>query len=282
MTRAGDFDKYMQRQYGRFVHLLQKEDTTGAAAEFARFCQRSSDAGFALPQRTMAPFFESWIDIFWQCRRPEMMLEAARLAEELFGDDPEWRYAQGEAYFYMAQFEEAWELLKALTYEDIEDPMLYFMLGCLRERQGDTAEAHKLFETANRLDPETFRLPQPMEDGEIMGVYRQAIDELPSSLGLHLRRMPTYLMDLPSTELLQAYDFFPDPLTVGLLCQQTRFVPKGERCDEEAFVLLFRDNMAKAAGEMELIEEEMRRGLFLEAGLFLGFGSEELFEMGLG
>lgn len=278
----GEFNDYLGRRFDRFMRCLDQGNDPGAVIEFAKLCTRLRDGGLELPPRAVASFLEAWLDVLWQARRADLMLEAAEFGLREYGEDPEWRFAKGEALFYLARFTESRDLLKELTYEDIDDPMLYFMLACLSERLGKDDEAASLFETAHKLEPENFRVPIPVTRHQALSAYQCALSELPEPLAVHVRPIPVFTQPLPPEELLQAYKPPLDPMIVAALSHEPAFSPPEARTEDHPVIVLYTGNFAKASGDLELLEDELRRGLFVDIGLFMGFDEEELSEMGLG
>ena len=71
------------RRYERFMERVRADDPNAAAEEFARFCHWMRRSDLKISKRTLAAFTEAWIELFWQCRRHDLMLSAAEDAEKL-------------------------------------------------------------------------------------------------------------------------------------------------------------------------------------------------------
>ncbi len=271
----------MHKRYGRFMECVRRGDANAAAEEFARFCRGMQGGNLKISMRTLAAFTEAWIELFWQGRRHDMMLQAAEDAEELFGPDPEWSFARGEALFNLGRFEETRATLEALTTEDFEEPMLFYLLGCLAEREGKDEDALRLFQTANRLDPKNLSVPEPIDEEAAVAIYNECLEELPDTLAWELKDVPVYASPLPSDELLQSTLPPIDPLAMGLFIGQPMGEETSSWASDQPRILLFHKNIAKAAGDIEALHDELRRTLFHEVGHYFGFDEDQLEEMGL-
>src|SRR5688572_3449638 len=97
--RTDDIIEIMTRRYERFMERLREQDPNGAAEEFSKFLHSLRRNNLKIPTRTLAAFAEAWLDLFWQCRRFDLMLKVAEDAQEVFGEDLEWTFARGEALF---------------------------------------------------------------------------------------------------------------------------------------------------------------------------------------
>lgn len=271
----------MATRYDRFIERVRAQDPNAAAEEFSRFCHWLRRSSLKLSNRALAGFAEVWVDLFWQCRRHDMMLKVAQDAEELFGPDPEWTFARGEALFNLGRFDEARTTLEPLTTEDFEEPMLYYLLACMAERRGEEESAQRLFEATHRLAPKEFSVPIPLTEAEAIEAYEQCLVELPDPIAWHLKDVPIFVSPLPSDELIHSYTPPIDPLVMGLFIGQAQTGEVSSWPSEQPRILLFHRNIAKMAGDQETLEEELRKTLFHEVGHYLGFDEDQLEEMGL-
>jgi predicted Zn-dependent protease with MMP-like domain len=277
-----DLSEAMKRRYERYIRRVQQNDPNAAAEEFARLCQWLRKSDLRLSSRTMMAFSESWIELFWQCRRHDLMLQVARDAEQSYGKSPEWTFAQGEALFNLGRFEEAQAALLSLTTEDFDDPMLYYLLACLAERRGDEADARRLFQTANRLDPDNFLIPLPLTESAALEHYRNCMEELPTTIAAHVKNLPIFVSPFPSDELILSGEDPLDPLVLGLFQgQPVSLAETSSWPSDQPAILLFHKNIAKVAGDFETLEDELRKTLFHEIGHYLGYDEDQLEEMGL-
>lgn len=271
----------MGRRYERYAERIRQQDPNSAAEEFGKFCHWLRRSNLKISSRTLAAFAESWIDLFWQCRRYDWMLRVAEDAETLFGGDPEWRFAKGEALFNLARFEETKAILEPLTLEDFDEPMVYYLLGCLAERRGEDDVARRLFETAHRLSPQEFAIPIDVTEEHAIEIYEQCMLELPDPIAWHLKEVPILVSPLPTEELIKSFDPPLDPLLLGVFLGQPRGTPESSWPTDQPRILLFHKNIAKLADDFETVEDELRKTLFHEVGHYLGFDEDQLEEMGL-
>lgn len=276
-----DMINMMARRYERFVERIRQQDANTAAEEFGKFCHWLQRSNLKISNRVLAAFAESWIDLFWQCRNFEMMLRVAEDAEGIFGKDPEWRFARGEALFNLGRFEEAREALEPLTLEEFDEPMVYYLLGCLAERRGEDEPARRFFETAHRLSPQEFAIPAQISEEEAIEIYEQCMVELPDPIAWHLKEVPIFVSPLPPDDLIQTFDPPLDPLLLGVFLGQPRGAAESSWASDQPRILLFHKNIAKLADDFETVDDELRKTLFHEVGHYLGFDEDQLEEMGL-
>lgn len=278
---ADEMTEMMARRYERFMECLRDQDPNGAAEEFAKFCHWLRRSSLKISGRLLAAFSEVWIDLFWQCRRHDLMLQAAEDALAMFGEDPEWSFARGEALFNLGRFDEAREALEPLTHEDFDEPMLYYLLACLAERRGEDEEARRLFESAHRLSPKDYSVPTPVSEEEATAIYEQCLIELPDPIAWRLKEAPIFVSPLPSDKMILASDPPTDPLVMGLFLGQPCGEEPSSWASDQPRIVLFHKNIAKVAGDFEALEDELRKTLFHEVGHYLGFDEDQLEEMGL-
>lgn len=276
-----DFTERLSRRYERFSQALKNRDELEAADEFSKMCTMVRRANMRMPGRALPNLAECWIDLFWMMGQFDLMLQASLDAEAAFGRDPEWSFAKGEALFYLGRFDEARKELESLTVEEFEDPMVYYLLGCLAERRNDDKAAGRFFQTAHRLDPRNFPVPNAIGEERAAEIYRQCLAELPDEIQWHLRDVPIYVSPLPSDEIILSSDPPTDPLVMGLFMGQPVGQPDSSWPEDQPRILLFHKNIAKNAGDMETLDDELRKTLFHEVGHYLGFDEDQLEEMGL-
>jgi hypothetical protein len=77
------------RRHDGFMDRVRGSDINSVAEEFARVCHSLKQTDLKLPLRALSVFAETWIDLFWQCRRHDLMLKVAEEAQMIFGPDPE-------------------------------------------------------------------------------------------------------------------------------------------------------------------------------------------------
>ena len=271
----------MAHRYEKFMQRVCEQDPNGAAEEFARFCHGLRRTSFKIPDRALAAFSEAWIDLFWQCRRYDLMLKVAEEAQAAFGEDPEWAFTRGEALFNLGRFQEACEILEVLATEDFDDPMLYFLLACLAERSGEDEAAGRLFATAHHLSPKEFAVPVPITEDEATSIYEECLLELPDPIAWHLKEVPLFVSALPDDPLIHSFTPPLDPLLMGVFLGQPRGEATSSWASDQPRIVLFHKNIAKLAGDSETLEDELRKTLFHEVGHYLGFDEDQLEEMGL-
>ncbi|MCE5228969.1 metallopeptidase family protein [bacterium] len=269
------------RRYERFAQALKDRDELAAADEFSKMCTMARRSNLKLPGRALPNLAECWIDLFWMLGRFDLMLRSAEDAEAAFGKDVEWTFAKGEAFFYLGRFKEARQALESLTVEDFEDPMLFYLLGCLAERRDDDKAARRFFQTAHRLDAANYPVPVPVSEERAVEIYHEVLAEIPDEIKWHLRDVPIFVSAIPSEEVVHSSDPPTDPLVMGLFMGQTVGEPESSWPSDQPRILLFHKNIAKAAGDPETLEDELRKTLFHEVGHYLGFDEDQLEEMGL-
>lgn len=280
MMKSDDLIQLISRRYDRFVERIQHSDPNAAAEEFAKFCHMLRRTDLKIPMRVLTSFMEAWLEMFWQCRRHDLMLKAAEDAQTMFGPDPEWAFARGEALFNLGRFPESEAVLTELTIEEFEEPMLFFLLACLAERRGDDSNAERLFQTANRLEPKSFPVPVPMSEEEVHALFQRIVAEMPDPIVWNVKQVPIFIDAFPSDALIKSFDEPFDPLAMGVFMGEPRGTESPWPTDQPR-IILFHKNIAKACGDFETLEEELRKTLFHEIGHFLGFDEDQLEDMGL-
>lgn len=281
LMRPEDIVENMARRYDRFSDRLKQQDPNAAAEEFGKLCHWLRNSNLKISVRALTAFSEVWIDLFWQCRRHDLMLKVAEDAEASFGPDPEWAFARGEALFNLGRFDESREVLEPLTQEDFDDPMLFYLLACMAERRGEDEAAKRLFETAHRLSPKEFTVPLELSEDDAIKIYEQCLIDLPEQIAWHLKDVPIYISPLPSDALLRSVEPSHDPLIMGLFMGQPLGLEGSVWPTDQPCILLFHKNIAKIAADFETLEDELRKTLFHEVGHYLGFDEDQLEEMGL-
>lgn len=278
---SDDLGDMIGRRYTRFMQRVRADEGHEAGEEFSKLLAMMRRHDLRPSPRLLSGMTESFIDLFWQMRRHDLMLQAAEDAIQVIGPDPEWSFARGEALFYLCRFPEAREVLEQLTTEDFEEPMVYYLLACLAERRGDQDQAERLFQSANRLDPKGFHLPKQISEEEARQQYEACLSELPETIQFQIRDVPIFIDGLPSDALLKQAAPVADPLILGLFMGQPRGAEESPWADDQPRILLFHQNIAKLGGDLEAVEEELRKTLFHEVGHYLGFDEDDLEEMGL-
>ena len=276
-----DLNDIITRRYQRFIEHATANEPNAAAEEFARLCNTLRRTELRITRRMLTGFHVGFIDFFWQIHRFDMMLQAADDAERLFGEDPEWRFARGEAQFHLGRFDEAWATLEALTQEDFEDPQVYYMLACIAERRGEDSVAARLFQVANQLDANDYQIPLPLSEEDAIKQYEACLKELPETIAWRMREVPIYISPFPSDDLLKSLPEQIDPLSLGLFMGTPVGVEAGPYASDQPRILLFHKNIAKVASDFESLEEELRKTVLHEVGHYLGFDEDQLEEMGL-
>lgn len=282
-THEDDLSELMGRRYSRFVDRLRENDPMLASEEFSKLLMLLKRNDARVPPRLLGAMMESWIDLFWQARRYDLMLQAADDALQVFGPDPEWGFARGEALFYLCRFKEAREQLEALTQEDFEEPMVFYLLACMAERRGEAEEAQRLFMSAHRLDDKGFTIPLDLNEDQAVQTYEECLAELPEMIAWQIKDVPIFVSPLPTDDLMRSCDPPLDPLALGVFMGQSR-AEGGDSpwATDQPRIMLFHKNIGKLSGDFEAIEEELRKTLFHEVGHYLGFDEDQLEEMGLG
>jgi predicted Zn-dependent protease with MMP-like domain len=271
----------VMRRFERFMERLRAGDRASALEEFGRVGGLVRGSELELPDRLIDACVDAFIDLFRQAGSYNAMLRAAGEAQKALEADPEWSFARGEALFNLGRFEEARLALEPIAGGDFEDPMVYYFLACVAERRGEMKKAKALFGKANRLDPESCRLPVPVTEDEAIAVYNECLAELPDPIARFLRDVPIFVDALPSDELILMDDPPLDPLLMGLFLGQSAGEERSSWPDAQPRIVLFHRNIAKAGGDRDLLREELRTTLFHEVGHAIGFEEDGLEEMGL-
>jgi predicted Zn-dependent protease with MMP-like domain len=272
----------LMRRFEKILERLRAGQRGESIEEFGRIGGLLRGKRLEIPARLLYALVDTFIDLFRQAGRDDLVARAAEEAAKALGDDPDWGFARGESLFNLGRFEEARSALELLTRGDFEEPMVFYYLACLAERRGEHRRAKTLFEKAHRLDPESCALPVPVAEEEALRVYRECLAELPEEIARSLQDVPVYVDEFPSDELIHMDDPPLDPLVLGVFLGVPAGEERGSWPDAQPRIVLFHRNIAKAGGDRELLREELRATLFHEVGHAIGLDEERLAAMGLG
>lgn len=221
-------------------------------------------------------------DIYWTADDLE---EALRQYDHAAATDPDSLDAEaaaGIALFHLCRFSAARTKLELLSAQEPDMGDVWYYLGLLAQRGGETGLCSYAFHKANQIDPEQFPLPLEVSRDEVEEMVSAIIDQLPEPLHEALANVPILLEDLPGDEILFDSDPPLDPLLLGLflgipLTEQSVFQQPGD----VTRILLFQKNIERIAGDRATLERELWITLKHEIGHFWGLSEEQLAEMGL-
>jgi predicted Zn-dependent protease with MMP-like domain len=272
----------LMSRFEKIVERLRAGRRGEAIEEFGRIGGLLRSERLEIPDRLLYAIVDAFLDFFRQAGRDDLVSRAAEKAMGALGEDPDLAFARSEALFNLGRFDEARNAFETLERGDFDEPMMYYYLACIAERKGEHRKAKTLFEKAHGLDPETCALPVAVTGEEALRVYRECLAELPGEIARFLEDVPIYVDDLPSDELIRMDDPPLDPLVLGVFLGSAAGEERSSWPDAQPRIVLFHRNIAKAAGDRELLGKELRTTLFHEVGHAIGLDEDRLAEMGLG
>ncbi len=221
-------------------------------------------------------------DIYWTEGNLE---EALRRYQDAAAADPDSLDAEaaiGFGLFHLCRFSAARTHLEMLSAEAPDMADVWYYLGLLAQRSGETALEAYAAQKANKLEPERYPLPVQIREEELRDLLADMIDQLSPQLAEALHNVPILLEDLPSDDILFSSDPPLDPLTLGLfvgtpLTEQSVF----DQPADLTRILLFRKNIERIGADQAALEQELWITLKHEIGHFWGLNEDDLARMGL-
>jgi tetratricopeptide (TPR) repeat protein len=213
------------------------------------------------------------------------------------------RYERAVIFFHLCQFERARASFTEVLTLAADDPFVHYHLGLIVEREGQTAQAERLFSKAHALAPDKFpdpRLVPPL--AEFQAMVDKAVAELPPHLKKAVDGVAIEVADVPALADLLAVDPPFSPTILGLF----RGLPLGAsepesgargsgqaapgRADggdgamtlaEPRSIVLYRKNLARAVTSREELVRQVRITLWHEIGHLRGHDEDDLRARGL-
>ncbi len=213
-------------------------------------------------------------------------LEAARHAlESGLEDEALARWYVAAAHHYLWDFESARALLEKMLAENEDFAEAWYLLAQICEIEGDEVGARRGYDRAHTLDDERFPIPYRIDETALRKAVQDARDALPERFQEVLDELAIAIEDLPSAEMARAESSSEDPLppdVLGLFVGSDRF-------DQSVFdpvqlpgvIFLFQRNLERVSPDRATLVEEIRTTLWHELAHYLGFGEEDMPQLGL-
>lgn len=182
---------------------------------------------------------------------------------------------RGIALFELTEVAQADRALSRAAERLPTNPRAAHWAGLVAEHLGREAEAAKLFEKAERLDPLGYPAPLVVSSDEFKRVVDREIAALPLPLRTRLQEEARLKSeDLPSVEdLRDATGVVLSPTILGL------FVPGPPAGKSD--IVLYRKNILRLSRDRNELERQVRDTLLHELGHVAGETDEELRDRGL-
>ncbi len=155
---------------------------------------------------------------------------------------------------------------------------VWFALGCMLERADDLLAADKAFAKGSRCEEDPVGTPYRIGWKAFQQVVATAIEALPAKLKDSLGDVTLVLADYAEPELLAG---FTDPELLGLFTGPVR----GERDQSpevSPMIHVFRRAHEHSCSSAKEFRQEVKQTLYHEFGHYLGFGEEDLDNLGMG
>jgi len=194
-------------------------------------------------------------------------------------DRPEFIGLRGSILFEQGEYRKSLaEMDRALRLAP-DDPDTHYRRGLVLEKLARHTEAREALAKAAEIEPRHYPLPLEMPPEAFDAVVERSIENLPPALREFLRNVPVLVEDFPSRRVVSEDNVSPQilGLFVGTPHQEKTSISVATTPDQ---ILLFKKNLEKVATSEEELTEEIRKTVLHEVGHYLGFGEEDLAELG--
>ncbi len=264
-----------------YINILtpKRRQTVMLGLEYARrggqgaLARRRSDNG--LRGRLLLLEAEALSDL----NRPDVALprvsEAMLLSPGLDGAALEYALV----LFRLLRFDESESALLNVLSEFPRSARAHHHLGLIYERKGRDSDADAHFLRARRLNPKAFFPPIAVSEEEFAAEVERAVAELPAPLHSLIKKIKLQTLALPKRDDLEASSPPFSPTILGLF----RGLPLGVESSEPTVrvVILYRQNIARAASTRADLNRQIRKTLRHEIGHLEGYDEDELRRLGL-
>jgi predicted Zn-dependent protease with MMP-like domain len=153
----------------------------------------------------------------------------------------------------------------------------WFVLGCAYERAGRLIAADKAFAKGSRCTDDPVGTPYRVTWSGFQQVVAGAIDALPPKLKDALGDVTLILADYAEPELLETFD---DSELLGLFLGPVR-AQRDEYPEVSPTIHVFRRAHEHSCATSKEFRQEVKQTLYHEFGHYLGFGEEDLDQLGM-
>jgi len=210
----------------------------------------------------------------------EQALPLARRAVELAPDDHFALMTLASILYETCSFQEGLAVAEGALADRHDDPFAHHIRGLLLDAVGRYREADRSFETASRLDPDTFPPPLSMDRKAFERTVEQAAASLPDEFRSRLGDVPILVEDVPPPELLKTLDD-PAPDLLGLFVGVPLTLKTAQDVPSTPdAIYLFKRNLERACADHDELVEQIGVTLRHELGHYLGMDEDDLEEAG--
>jgi predicted Zn-dependent protease with MMP-like domain/Flp pilus assembly protein TadD len=195
-------------------------------------------------------------------------------------ESPEARYERAVALFELCRFPEAqvaFEQLLAGNPSARRAAWSHYHLGLILEQLGQGAAAERELALAQKLMPDHFPAPLPIDAAEFARLVKQESDSLPKDSAADLKLVRLELADIPDPRDLTLESPPLSPTILGLY----RGLPLGDEPSEPRSIVLYRKNLLRAVRSQKELVQEIEKTLLHELGHLHGADEDDLREEGL-
>lgn len=190
--------------------------------------------------------------------------------------------AKAEALFELWRFDECERACEEALGLDRTAARASFVLGMLRERQGDLEAAERHYRMAVKGDPKVFALPVRLSREAFESVVKEALGMVPAPVERLLEEVTVVVDDVPPDEA--ASDLARDGLAPTLL-GLFEGTPPMERPHDATPALppritLYQRNLERVARNRDELRDEIARTVLHEVGHLVGMDEDDLDEAG--
>lgn len=178
--------------------------------------------------------------------------------------NPGHAFLVGRAYFETGRFDEAHDLLLEAIQREPDNPEPHYFLAMLCDHRGEARAATDAFLAGRELDLKSPRVPWTLSREAFRLVVESAISHLAPRLSALINPEEIYLSQMPGVEVVTEG---VDPRALVLLDSI-----EGENHPLRVFV--YQDNVERAAGGAERVEDVLRSALEQEIA-HVAFGDQD-------
>lgn len=191
-----------------------------------------------------------------------------------------YRAFEGQIAFELADFDEALALLEHANALEPEVPHSLYYLGLAFERLNRIDDASSAFLAAHNLDPDHYTIPAEFSQMALDDAAREAISNLPSSMGCYLDCVPILTEDFPDRATISDQEVSPQALGIFLGNPRIRGL-EPRRGDTKGTLILFKKNLEKVCKNKVELLEQIQITIKQELGYYLGLDEDDLDRLGL-
>ncbi len=175
--------------------------------------------------------------------------------------------------FELLDFEEARRAVSRSVRENSKNPEAWWVRSLLQEWRGDFSGAQRSLAHAQWLDPIGFPMPPVLTDEDVQRLVHLATEDLHPDLAALLSNVPIILDEIPSIEVLMAYDPPASPIELLGYFSGSTFKSEdtpGPWTQIPSSIILYRRNLARSSNDRPHLIKQLQHTLCHELEYFLG------------